>query len=59
MKHGLPAFLSFLIPGLGQLVKGEVGRGIGFFFGVLAGFITIIGGPIVWIWCIADAYNHN
>jgi hypothetical protein len=28
-KHGIPALLSFFIPGLGQMVKGEVGKGIG------------------------------
>jgi hypothetical protein len=26
--HGLPALLSFFIPGLGQIVKGQVVKGI-------------------------------
>ena len=25
-KHGVPALLSFFIPGLGQIVKGQVGK---------------------------------
>jgi hypothetical protein len=25
-KHGVPAILSFFIPGLGQIVKGQVGK---------------------------------
>jgi len=56
-KHGVPALLSFFIPGLGQVAKGQVGRGIGFFFGTIVASITIIGGVIVWLWNIADAYN--
>lgn len=59
MKHGFPAVLSFFFPGLGQIIKGQVGRGIGFFFGVLITLPTIVGGIIVWIWCVSDAYNYN
>jgi len=64
-KHGLPALLSFFIPGLGQLVKGHVGMGIMIFLGmivnillmaIIIGFITT---PIFWIWNIYDAYNSN
>lgn len=25
-EHGFPALLSFFLPGLGQIVKGEVGK---------------------------------
>ena len=63
-KHGIPALLSFFIPGLGQMVKGEVGKGIGIFFGWLISFaliFTIIGiivPVIIWIWQIIDAYNN-
>lgn len=59
-KHGVPAVLSFFIPGLGQLVKGHVGRGIVIFFGVVFGLmLMVIPGIIIWIWQIADAYNKN
>jgi TM2 domain-containing membrane protein YozV len=63
-KHGIPALLSFVIPGLGQMVKGEVGKGIGIFFGWLVSFAFILTGigvvlpVIVWIWQIIDAYNN-
>ena len=57
MKYGLPALLSFFIPGLGQIVKGQVLKGIAFFFGTLIGFTLIIPGIIIWIWNISDAYN--
>lgn len=63
-KHGVPALLSFFVPGLGQMIKGEVGKGIGVFLCmiisvalmfVVIGFITT---PILYIWQIADAYNN-
>ena len=58
-KHGVPALLSFFIPGLGQIVKGEVGKGIFIFIGVGIGSLLIIPGIILWVWQIADAYNSN
>ena len=58
MKHGIPALLSFFIPGLGQLVKGQVGKAVGFFFGTFLGMILVIPGLIVWVWGIVDAYNN-
>lgn len=59
-RHGVPAILSFFIPGLGQLVKGQVGRGILIFFGVIIGLaFFVIPGVIIWIWQIVDAYNKN
>jgi TM2 domain-containing membrane protein YozV len=63
-KHGIPALLSFFIPGLGQMVKGKVGKGIGIFFGWLLSFaliFTVIGivvPIIIWIWQIIDVYNN-
>ncbi|HZE86989.1 MAG TPA: hypothetical protein VE090_02160 [Methylomirabilota bacterium] len=31
-KHGVPLLLSFFVPGLGQLVKGQVKKGLIIFF---------------------------
>lgn len=62
-KHGVPALLSFFIPGLGQMVKGQVGKGVlilvGYVVSFLAMFVVIgiITTPILWIWQIIDAYN--
>lgn len=58
-KHGVPAVLSFFIPGLGQLVKGQVGKGILIFIGVAIGLVfLVVPGVIIWIWQIVDAYNN-
>jgi len=59
-KYGVPAILSFFIPGLGQLVKTEYSKGIFFFIGVIIGYIFfILPGLILWIWNIIDAYNSQ
>jgi TM2 domain-containing membrane protein YozV len=59
-KYGMPALLSFFIPGLGQLVKGQVGKGILIFLSVVIGLIClVIPGVIIWIWQVADAYNKK
>lgn len=58
-KHGIPALLSFFIPGLGQIIKGQVIKGILFFIFTVLGFVMlVIPGIIVWFWQIADAYNN-
>lgn len=63
-KHGLPALLSFFIPGLGQLVKGQILKAIFIFImygvSVLMIFVMFIGIPmliILWLWSMVDAYN--
>lgn len=62
-NYGVPAILSFFLPGLGQLVKGQTKRGILIFLGWLFSFIliiTIIGAVvplIIYLWQIIDAYN--
>ncbi|MDG6244126.1 MAG: hypothetical protein QCH31_07000 [Methanolobus sp.] len=62
--YGIPALLSFFIPGLGQIIKGDIFKAIGIW--VVLGIswllqIILIGyllGFIVWIWQIYDAYNN-
>ena len=64
-KHGVPALLSFFIPGLGQLIKGHIVKAIFIFLGVIISIPLIIIGigiitlPILWLWGIYDAYNSN
>jgi len=62
-KYGVPAIISLLVPGLGQIIKGEIFKGLGimlalFISGVLSiiliGFITT---PIIFFWQVYDAYN--
>lgn len=59
----LAAIATFFIVGLGQILNGQVGKGIAFFCAavvsgilcfVLIGFLLL---PVVWIWAIADAYQ--
>lgn len=58
-KHGVPAILSLLLPGLGQIVKGQTGRGILIFIGFVVGLMLLfIPGIIVYIWQVSDAYNN-
>ena len=57
-KHGVPAILSLFIPGLGQMVKGQVGKGILILIVTVVGYMfMIIPGLIIHIWQIVDAYN--
>ncbi|WP_414837618.1 hypothetical protein ACK3SF_05100 [Candidatus Nanosalina sp. VS9-1] len=62
-KYGVPAIISLLVPGLGQIIKGEILKGLGimlalFISGVLTwvliGFITT---PVIFFWQVYDAYN--
>ena len=64
-KHGFPAFLSLLIPGLGQAVKGHISKFVIFliiaFLAYLSIFILVgfIAVPITHILSAMDAYNSN
>jgi hypothetical protein len=40
-KHGVPLLLSIFIPGLGQLVKGQVKKGLLIFFAPIAVFFFL------------------
>ncbi|MDA0525693.1 hypothetical protein [Methanococcoides alaskense] len=63
-KHGVPALLSFFVPGLGQIIKGEIFKAIGIWVALgISGLLTfiVIGfvlAPIIWLWQIYDAYNN-
>jgi len=60
---GIAAIASFVIPGLGQIYCGEIGRGILILIGFVIACLTIIIligiilAPIVWVWNIYDAYT--
>ena len=64
-KHGMPALFSFIIPGMGQIIKGQVGKGLWIMIAMVISIIAIFGGPgfistpILWIWNVYDAYNAN
>lgn len=53
---GIAVLLSLVIPGLGQVYKGQIGRGILWFFAVLIGYVAlIVPGIILHIWCMVNA----
>lgn len=55
----LSGILSFLVPGLGQVYCGKIGRGIIIFIVAFIGYCCfVIPGVIVWIWGIVDAVNQ-
>ena len=60
---GIAAIASFVVPGLGQIYCGEIGRGIMILIGFIIScllIIVLIGliiAPLFWIWNIYDAYN--
>ncbi|HXU65062.1 MAG TPA: hypothetical protein VN962_25360, partial [Polyangia bacterium] len=66
VRHALPALLSFFVPTLGQLIKGDVLTALailGIFCGImLVAFAGLaIFAPfaafILWVWQIYDAYS--
>jgi TM2 domain-containing membrane protein YozV len=60
---GIAAIASFVIPGLGQIYCGKIGRGIMILIGAIICcllIIVVIGiilAPIFWIWNVYDAYT--
>ena len=62
-SEALAIILSFFIPGLGQIVMGETGKGVLMLILAIVGAVlttACIGVLIyipVWIWSIVDAYN--
>ena len=63
-RHGLPAFLSLFIPGLGQMVKGRFLLGVGVMFAMFVFTGVLFAAPpvglvlllVAWIAQLYDAY---
>jgi TM2 domain-containing membrane protein YozV len=55
-EPGVALLLSFLLPGLGQIYNGDVGKGIAFMLGFFV-LIWIGIGIAFWIWSMIDAYQ--
>ena len=65
-KYGVPALISLFFPGIGQIIKGHVIKGIIIIVMMIGSILLIFGGiglittPILWLWNVYDAYNsHN
>jgi hypothetical protein len=57
---GLAALLSFLVPGLGQLYKGQIVNGVAWFFIVGLGYVALIlPGLVLHLFCILGAASGN
>ncbi len=57
LKNPRIAALLSIIPGLGQVYNGQLGKGVLFLIVTILGFILIIPGVIVWIYGIYDAFK--
>lgn len=59
--YGVPALLSFFIPGLGQLIKGQILKAFLIWaVGGVVGFLlawTFVVPFVIWAWNVYDAYN--
>jgi TM2 domain-containing membrane protein YozV len=62
-SSGIAAIASFIVPGLGQIYCGKIGRGIMILIGFIIACILIlvvigiIIAPLLWVWNIYDAYS--
>lgn len=57
---GVAAVLSFLIPGLGQMYKGQIFNGLGWFVVTAIGYIVlIIPGIVLHLICIIGAASGD
>jgi TM2 domain-containing membrane protein YozV len=55
---GLAAFISFLLPGAGQMYGGKIGKGIIWLLaGVLGYCLWVVPGIIIHLCCIVNAYK--
>jgi tetratricopeptide (TPR) repeat protein len=59
MKNpGIAALCSFVIPGLGQVYNGEVGKAVAVLIGTLVGALFfIVPGAAIWVFGMYDAYR--
>ncbi len=59
----LAVLASFFLPGLGQFVNGQGGKGVAFLLSYITSLVLILAfvgiflAPIVWIWSMVDAYS--
>ncbi len=59
-SKGVAALLSFLIPGAGQMYKGQVIKGLVWFFLVVLGYILfVIPGLVLHLLCILGAASGD
>ena len=56
----LAASLSFFLPGLGQVYKGQVFTGIAWLLLVAAGYLSLVfPGIVLHMWCVAGAASGD
>ena len=57
---GVAVILSFFVPGLGQMYKGQIFNGLVWLFATVVGyFFLIIPGLILHLFCLAGAYSGD
>jgi TM2 domain-containing membrane protein YozV len=63
-RHPMPALLSAFLPGVGQMMKGSILRGVGVWaalgvsFLLCMAYVGVVLVPLVWLWNIIDAYRE-
>jgi TM2 domain-containing membrane protein YozV len=55
----LAAVFSFFVPGLGQIYREQIGRGIAFLLATLLGYLFIVPGLAIHLWAIVDAATYE
>jgi hypothetical protein len=58
-NRAVAGFLSLILPGVGQIYKGQPFNGILWFVVVLAGYVFIIPGIILHVCCVLGAMSGN
>ena len=62
-NHLIPAILSAIIPGLGQIVKGQIIKGVLIIvLGITVSYLlfwTIVFPILFWAWNVYDAYTSD
>lgn len=57
---GIAALLSFIIPGAGQIYKGNIAGGIGWLILAVLGYICLIlPGVVIHIICVVKAFSQE
>lgn len=57
---GVAAVLSLVIPGAGQMYKGEIGKGFAFLVGTVIGYLLlVVPGLIVHLIAVIEAFNSQ
>mgnify|MGYP001373206528 FL=1 len=59
-SEALAALLSLVVPGIGSMYEGHIGKGFMFLIGAIIGYVAlVIPGIIIHLFSIVSAYNDT